>query len=507
MKLRIGTRTSKMAMAQAKIVAAKLRALQPDLDVEFVGISSQGDRDKKTPLWQMDTVGIFSRDLDEKLLGGEVDCTVHSLKDLGTQRPNGLSMTILKRENPRDIVVFRTDVLEKIKNDQPLIIGSCAPRRTELVPAFLTKCLPQLGQKPPVIEIVALRGNVNTRLKKLRETNEMDGIIVALGGLGRLNGDDEAHEEFAELFADLKFMVLPLTEVPGAPGQGTIVVETQTERIDITQLVSKLKDTVTTDHFARERKMLVKHGGGCHQKFGVVCVDLPNIAEPVLIIRGSDKAGNDVSETIWNAPQPIKTRHIWDGTEWMTRLLNVTPLPVPVSDAKAIFVSHHRACPDNMNKHARIWVSGTISWEKLAAKGLWVEGCADGFGFEFIKETLAEPLLKLPPVKEWTIYTHQQAIDTWDDGHVVPTYTLTGRLSAEACEKMEQAELIWWGSAHQYALMKSHAPKNTINACGAGKTADALKKQGISNLHVFPHHSAFLSWAGNTDHDKKQGNS
>lgn len=496
MTIRIGTRTSKMAMAQAKTVAAKMRAAHPDLEIEFVGITSLGDRDKKTPLWQLDTVGIFSRDIDEKLLAGEIDCAVHSLKDLGTKRPDALQMAaLLKRENPRDIAIFRPDVLDKIKRDQPIIIGSSAPRRTELVPKFLSRALPQLGSRPPVVQMIPLRGNVNTRLKKLREADDaivqMDGIVVALGGLGRLDGDDESHDELRAAVQGLKMMVMPLTECPGAPGQGTIVVEAHADRPEILELCSHFHDAATAAHYAHERAVLLQHGGGCHQKFGVACVDVDNIADPIVIIRGKNKSEQDVSALRWATPAPQRIQSFFDGQEWSEQIFSFEKLPYDMPHAQAAFIAHHRACPDNLSHDMRLWVSGPSSWFKLAQKGLWIEGCADGFGFSFVRDTLSEPFLALPPLSEWAVFTNEGAAETWTGMPVTATYRLHEDVQHAAIDALRQADLIWWSSAAQYRALQNHVPAHALHACGPGKTAAEL---GHLNPRVFPSREECRAW-------------
>jgi len=164
MKLRLGTRTSLLAMAQSHEIARALRAAHPDLEIEFVGITTSGDRDTSKPLWQMDTVGIFTREIDEKLLAGEIDFAVHSLKDLGTQRPAGLvTAAIPPRAPPYDVVLFRADIMDILRSGRALNIGTSAPRRNQLVPEFLSRALPQISGKPK-INIQTLRGNVDTRV-------------------------------------------------------------------------------------------------------------------------------------------------------------------------------------------------------------------------------------------------------------------------------------------------------------------------------------------------------
>lgn len=498
--LRIGTRMSLMAMAQAKKVARLLQEKFPDLSVELVGINSSGDKDKKTPLWQMNVVGIFSKELDEQLLAGGVDCNVHSFKDLGTQRPDGLKMgALLARDNPRDVILFRSDILQKIKNDEKIVIGTSAPRRMELLPEFLSQALPQLGSKPPAIKTIPLRGNVNSRIEKLKnkdgEHAPMDGIALGLGGLQRLYEDEIAHAPVADLLQDLKWMVMPLTICPTAPGQAVICVETTTNRTYVFELLQTLNDEDTARQVAAERVILVEQGGGCHQRFGATQINLPHVNGPITLIRGKSKDGVTLDTDLWSAPTRNKQhKNIWDGAKMRQECFETVKLsPNPVK-AHAAFLAHARAMPETIDPATRLWVSGTASWIALAHQGYWVEGCADSFGIDFIQSTLKEDVLQLPAMKEWTIYTHEDAAKQWQDGHVVATYRLEPKKNDAMLQALNQADMVWWSSDSQYNAFGAHAKNAKLHCCGAGKTAEQLKAKGVTPLAVFPNHVAWKKW-------------
>ncbi|MFN0147398.1 MAG: hydroxymethylbilane synthase, partial [Dehalococcoidia bacterium] len=172
--LRLGTRGSRLALAQSETVAALLRAAVPGLEVELVTITTAGDRDQTTPLPEGTGTGWFTTALQDALVAGEVDLAVHSYKDLPTKRPEGLTIAAVPlREDPRDALVSRSGkTLKGLAAGS--IIGTSSPRREAQIRATRAD-----------VEVRPIRGNVDTRLAKV-ESGEYDAIVLALAGLRRL---------------------------------------------------------------------------------------------------------------------------------------------------------------------------------------------------------------------------------------------------------------------------------------------------------------------------------
>src|ERR1700704_1714892 len=178
--LRLGTRRSLLARAQSSAVARRLEQIHRGLKVELVGIDTRGDRISNTPLSQVEGKEFFTAEIDAALRAGDVDLTVHSYKDLSLDRPADLQLgAVPARENPRDIVYFAADVPQRLASGATLRIGSSSPRRQAFVPSFLERALPQL----PRVELCERRGNVDSRLRRLREPRsserQLDGVILA----------------------------------------------------------------------------------------------------------------------------------------------------------------------------------------------------------------------------------------------------------------------------------------------------------------------------------------
>ncbi|MFN3534661.1 MAG: hydroxymethylbilane synthase, partial [Desulfatiglandales bacterium] len=197
-KIRIGTRKSKLAIAQSEWVASWLRERYPEFAVELVRITTSGDRIQDFPLSKVGGKGLFVKEIEEALLREEVDLAVHSLKDMPAELPKGLSIICYpEREDPRDALITNTP--SDLETLSPFSrIGTSSLRR---------KC--QLISMRKDLEIIPLRGNVDTRLKKLK-TEGLDGIILAMAGINRL-GIEVPHLE-----------PIPLSLLIPAVGQGCL---------------------------------------------------------------------------------------------------------------------------------------------------------------------------------------------------------------------------------------------------------------------------------------------
>lgn len=315
-----------------------------------------------------------------------------------------------------------------------------------------------MGVKTPfIIKMAPLRGNVTTRVKKLTD-GDYDAIILAMAGLNRL-GLDISH---------LPKMVLPLDVCPTAPAQGALAIECRADDAKTREILSALHHAPTAAHIAREREVLQRFGGGCHQAFGATSLDLaPNM--PMTFVRGKSDAGEPLDHIEWQAPQYKGNIIAWDGTAHRKDSQTTSIHHSPITN-HAIFAAHHRAVPEGFPQPQRLWCAGVMSWQKLAERGYWVEGCAENLGIDHIKEMLGD-------LNDWTVLTHEDA------GHGIATYAITP--SPAEAEGLAEATHIFWGSGSQFLRLKHLATKATHHACGAGKTAEVLRTHGITP-DIFP---------------------
>ncbi|ENY71794.1 porphobilinogen deaminase [Aeromonas diversa CDC 2478-85] len=242
--LRIATRKSPLALWQANFVKAQLEAIHPDLQVELVPMSTQGDKILDTPLAKVGGKGLFVKELETAMLEGRADIAVHSMKDVPVEFPEGLGLhTICEREDPRDAFVSNHfSTLEAL----PLgaVVGTSSLRR---------QC--QLRASRPDLVIRDLRGNVNTRLAKL-DAGEYDAIILAAAGLKRL---EMAHRITA--------FIQPEQSLP-ANGQGAVGIECRLDDEAVKALLAPLEHAETRTRVLTERAMNRALQGGCQVPIG-----------------------------------------------------------------------------------------------------------------------------------------------------------------------------------------------------------------------------------------------
>ena len=237
--VRIATRKSPLALWQAEFVRDSLIALNPDLNVEFVKMSTQGDKILDTPLAKVGGKGLFVKELEVGMLAGDADIAVHSMKDVPVEFPEGLHLPVVcKREDPRD--AFVSNNYQSIDElPQGAKVGTSSLRR---------EC--QLRRYRPDLEVLALRGNVNTRLRKLDECN-YDAIILATAGLLRLGFEDR-----------IKSKLTPEQSLP-AIGQGAVGIETRVDDDEVNALIAPLRDPETWIVVQAERALNKRLAGGC----------------------------------------------------------------------------------------------------------------------------------------------------------------------------------------------------------------------------------------------------
>jgi hydroxymethylbilane synthase len=242
--LRIATRKSPLAMWQAEHVAAALRAVHPGLSVEILGMSTQGDKILDTPLAKIGGKGLFVKELEQRMLDREADIAVHSMKDVPVELPDGLHLAvIMQREDPRD--AFVSGAYARFGDlPQGARVGTSSLRR---------QC--QLAERRPDLEIIPLRGNVNTRLRKL-DDGEYDAIILASAGLLRL-GFGERIREF-----------LATADSLPAIGQGAIGIECRADDAWVNGLLSPLHHADTAACVLAERALNERLEGGCQVPIG-----------------------------------------------------------------------------------------------------------------------------------------------------------------------------------------------------------------------------------------------
>ncbi|MFB0933452.1 MAG: hydroxymethylbilane synthase [Pseudomonadales bacterium] len=239
-RIRIATRESKLAMWQAHYVKSALQAAHPQIDVEIIGMTTEGDRNKVSPLSQIGGKGVFVKELEVALLENRADIAVHSMKDVPSILPAGLSIeAICQREDPRDALVCNhyTSLADLPAGSK---IGSSSLRRRL-----------QLKHKRPDLDYIELRGNVGTRLERL-DNGDFDAIILATAGLIRLGLSERITER-----------IDPLVSIPSA-GQGAVGIECRSDDKDVIGLLKAVNHQQTFDEVVCERRVSSGLGATCN---------------------------------------------------------------------------------------------------------------------------------------------------------------------------------------------------------------------------------------------------
>lgn len=256
--LRLGTRGSRLALWQADYVARELSRRVPGLPVEIVTIKTKGDKILDVPLAKIGDKGLFTREIENELLAGNIDMAVHSMKDLPSVMEEGLCLgAVLPRENPRDVLIAaRNYTLQTLPSGA--VIGTSSLRR-----------IAQLKALRPDLEVVNMRGNVETRIRKMQEQG-LDGIILAYAGVKRLGFDHFISE------------IIETDKIMPAVGQGAVAIEIRADDIRTSKLLRQINDENCCLETTAERAFLAELGGGC--QVPVAC--LARVVEKRLTMTG-----------------------------------------------------------------------------------------------------------------------------------------------------------------------------------------------------------------------------
>lgn len=244
-RLVIGTRGSKLALWQANHIAGRLAAEHPGLEILLRHIVTTGDKILDVPLAKIGGKGLFTKELENAMLAGEIDLAVHSLKDMPTELPAGLTLAaITERLDPGDAFISpRYKTIDQLP--QGATIGTSSLRRKA-----------QLLMYRPDLKIVDLRGNIDTRLRKLEQEN-LDGILLAVSGLTRLGWDDSITQ------------IVPMDICLPAVGQGALALEAREGDSEVLTLLACLEHADTRHAVSAERAFLREVEGGCQIPIGV----------------------------------------------------------------------------------------------------------------------------------------------------------------------------------------------------------------------------------------------
>lgn len=247
MNIRIGTRGSRLALLQTHQIIERLKKAYPGHEYEIKVIKTHGDQDQKARLDQMNTSGIFVKEIEHQLLSGRIDMAVHSMKDLPSRLQEPLLLSdVMLREDSRDALVLSEGVTWETLR-QGAIIATGSKRRKY-----------QLLALRPDLTVVNIRGNIDTRLKKMQEEG-LDGMVVAAAAMHRLQMEEKIAYYFKE------------SEMVPAAAQGAIGIELCSDNQELIDMIHALASDIDTRETRIERSFLYEMEGGCHTPIGARC--------------------------------------------------------------------------------------------------------------------------------------------------------------------------------------------------------------------------------------------
>jgi hydroxymethylbilane synthase len=490
---KIGTRGSLLAVTQSTLMKNELERISGE-KFELVLIKTQGDQITNKPLWQLEGKDFFTKELDEALLANQVDLVIHSYKDLGSERPEGIKLAaVTERRFAHDILLINQETIEKLKNwTGEFVVGTSSPRRI----ANLTHSLSDYLPGKPQIRCETLRGNVNTRIGKLKN-GDYHAITLALAGIERLAHGEKSAAELTELLSGMNYFVLPQSVFPSAASQGALGLEMNASREDggkLLHIISQLAHPRTVEEVFRERKAFKEYGGGCHLAVGI---HVKKISDDLFLHVNSGEVDGNRIEKKWlegfDLPKIKAGKKLFVGFP-----TNSHPGVVcdeylkKIPETKNVNLNHKHVFVTSMytldtlkasSKAEGVWAAGAKSARDLAARGFWVNGTADSLGTEDLKALRSSKALAIVHQNlnsEWTVLTHPKSKS--DIGEVVGCYERVAQdVSTEFENKLKEVGACLWTSYPQFEAYMAKFPflKEAQHFCGMGKTWQEFKAAGV----------------------------
>lgn len=492
-KFIIGTRGSLLAVTQCTLIKEELeKNSKKKFDLKL--ITTQGDQQTSKPLWQLDGKDFFTKELDSELLSNSIDLVVHSYKDLGSIRPQGIKLAaVTQRFFPNDILLIKQSTIDKMNSLDSFIVGTSSPRRITNIEKSLKDYLPNLKNSIDV-KTKMLRGNVNSRIQKLK-SDQYDAIVLAHAGIERLALKEDSLKELKILLEGLNFFIMPQKVFPSCASQGALGIEINEEKADseVYNIIRTVHSDKTFNEIKVEREAFNSYGGGCHLAVGIHAKEVQG--ELLKIEKGihNDKEifnlnilGRDYSS--------FKNLKAFYPMGKKDKLVTKALIKETISHDKNIFITSSY-CFDNVHsKHTgAIFTSGNRTARKMIEKGYWINGSAEGFGHNEVLKLKNSKALKLMMKKEEiTVLSHKDSSS--EVGEVFPCYERA--INSDYKEDLSDYDIFFWSSTFQFNAYTKLYPEilKKKHACGLGKTYETLKQ--TIDITPFVDISHFLNITG-----------
>ncbi len=496
-KIRILSRKSDLAIIQAREIGYNLLSYFPDLKIEYLTKSTSGDKDLKTPLSKMSSAGVFTDDLRKNLIQNKCDIIVHSWKDLPIDLGNDTMIAgTIKRSDQRDILFIKKNNVLNIQKKKIISILSSSPRRVYNLELFAKNYLP-FGIKK--VEFLNIRGNIPTRFKKFINGSD-DAFIVAKAAIDRLlNNKLEEFDQLKNLIQtyieNCLWTITPLSLNPTSPGQGALACEIRKNDKFSNKLLKQINNIEDYNCVQKERKLLEKYGGGCHQKIGISF--FKTHFGIMHSSKGEVEKGNSfqywkklTSERKFKRKiysKEIFPENLKDYNFFKRKFIKENLKKIQDLERHCIFITRNIALPNEakVKENNIFWTSGITTWKKLSQRGIWVNGSSDGMGEDFA--TQVHTLNK----HTWIKLTHKDSPNSSIQKRI-HTYEL---IRKPIKEDFKNKKYFYWmsSSAFKYAIEQNPNIINKFHSCGPGNTYKAIKKMlgKNKNLKIF---LSYESW-------------
>jgi len=498
-EIRILSRKSDLAQIQAKLVGSEINRKFPDIKIIYLTKTTEGDIDKFSSLSEMKTTGVFTEDLRQNLIEGKCEAIVHSWKDMPINIEQETTIAgSLRRADERDILLVDKRKINQIKKLKKISVLSSSPRRVYNLKDFVHDYFPY---KCDEITFMNIRGNIPTRIKKLLN-GDGDALIIAKAAIDRLLNNP--FREFKELSKEINnyinqclWMVLPLSINPSAPGQGALAIEIKTNDEITKKIIKDISDSLSITCVTKEREILKKYGGGCHQKIGVTF--FPTFFGLVKSEKGETETGKnfyDWSVLNFNENNLLaKKEEIFPEKNSDYKFFKRIKIHDSIDKINSlnnhcIWIARKSALPEDalLSSTNIVWTSGLKTWKSLSKRGIWVNGCSDSMGEDFNPNISS--LCQLP----WIKLTHSNSTESIIK-NVIYTYELK---EEENLPDFSNKKYFYWMSSSAFKLSITKNPEilDAFHACGPGNTFKEIQKmlKDPSKLSV---HLSYDHWRRN----------
>ena len=498
--IKIVSRSSCLAQIQARLVANKIKQAYPDISLELNTIKSTGDIDKNIDISSGETPGLFTNNISNSIKKGENDIAIHSWKDVPLEPTKETEIYgTIERGDIRDLLFIKNKSLKNL-NKKELSIFTSSPRRKYNSNEVFPKLLPF---KNFVVKAKAIRGNIETRLRKYNESN-IDGIIIAKTAFDRiinsnLKSDKIIADKIKNYISDSKWMILPLSIFPTAPGQGAIGIEANKNNNFIKEIIKTINKKEVFNAVEKEKNILFKYGGGCHQKIGVSVWRKNDFEFEAL--RGITTEGKDLlsfkiankllNNNFVNIPKSKAFPSAASKSKVFIREQIDQLSLIKKIRSSVIYLSRKNVVSNNPKFHRSniIWTSGIKCWEYAAKKGYWINGSSESLGEN-------EPMRIDSFINQNFKYyklTHDQSKSS--NMEIIPVYRLLPKNFKKHIK--DKTHFFWMSSLiFEEAIKSSPEIINAYHSSGLGQTFDFLNKK-IKDKNKIQGYLSYDDWKKN----------